>query len=77
MQAAASWVLDTSDHLAAPLARDGDPLAVHIEETGTEFAIGWTGSYRVDGAVFIYTDNASGRVRAILGYPTQRISHQG
>ena len=71
-----AWVLDTSDRLATPLARDGDPLPVHIEETDTDFAIGWTGHYRIDGAAFVYTDTESRRVRAILGYPTQRISQQ-
>jgi hypothetical protein len=71
-----AWVLDTADHLATPVAQDGDPLPVHIEETDAQFAIGWTGHYRIDGAVFVYNDNESGRVRAILGYPTQQISRQ-
>jgi hypothetical protein len=71
-----AWVLDASDHLAAPLARDGDPLPIHIEETDTNVSIGWTGLYRIDGAAFVYTDNESRRVRAILGYPTQRISQR-
>jgi hypothetical protein len=38
-----AWVLDTAGHLATPVAREGDPVPVHIEETDAEFAIGWTG----------------------------------
>ena len=68
-----AWVLDTSDQLATRLAQGGDPLPVHIEETATNFAIGWNGQYRIDGNAFVYTDKASGRVITILGYPTHRI----
>jgi hypothetical protein len=38
-----AWVLDPAEQLATRLARDGAPLPVHIEETDTTFAIGWTG----------------------------------
>ena len=72
-----AWLLDVTDQLAAPLARDGDPEPIHLEETDTSFAIGWKGSYRIDGPAFIYTDRDSGRVRAILGYPTQTIAQAG
>jgi hypothetical protein len=71
-----AWMLDTADHLATPLAREGDPLPVHVEETDTTFAIGWSGHYRIDGAAFVYQDDTSGRVRTILGYPTQHISQR-
>ena len=71
-----AWLLDPSDQLATPIARDGDALPVHIEETDTNFAIGWTGVYRIDGAAFSYWDKNSGSVRTILGYPTQRITHE-
>ena len=71
-----AWLLDPSDQLAAPIARDGDALSVHIEDTDKNFAVGWQGSYRIDGAAFVYQDNDSGNVRTILGYPTQRISHE-
>src|SRR3954452_20060009 len=33
-----AWLLDPADHLALRLARDGDPLPAHIEETETTFA---------------------------------------
>jgi hypothetical protein len=69
-----AWLLDPSDRLAARLARDGDPEPLHIEETNTNFAIGWTGHYRINGAAFIYTDQTSGRVLTILGYPTDQIA---
>ena len=73
-----AWLLEPSDQLATPLARDGDPLPVHIEETDKNFTIGWSGQYRIDGRVFIYQEKGSGRVRTILGYPTRKITqHAG
>ncbi len=69
-----AWVLDPVDHLATRLARDGDPLPVHIEDTDTTFTIGWQGRYRIDGAAFVYADSESGRVITILGYPTKQLS---
>jgi hypothetical protein len=41
-----AWLLDTEDGLAAPLARDGDPELVHIEETDANFTIEWKGRDR-------------------------------
>jgi len=72
-----AWLLDVSDQLAAPLARDGDPEPIHLEETDTSFAIGWKGHYRTEGTAFIYADRDSGRVRTIFGYPTQTIARAG
>lgn len=72
-----AWLLDPADHLAARLARDGDPEPVHLEETDTNFAIGWKGNYRIDGHAFVYIDRASGRVLTILGYPASRIAKLG
>ncbi len=71
-----AWLLDPSDQLATPVARDGDPLPVHIEETDTNFAIAWTGAYRIDGPAFVYFENDSGKLRTILGYPTHRITQE-
>ena len=71
-----AWMLDPSDQLATPIARDGDALSVHIGDTDTKFAVGWKGIYRIDGAAFVFQDNDSGNIRTILGYPTQRISHE-
>jgi len=68
-----AWLLDPADRLAARVARDGDPEAILIEETAASFTIGWTGRYRIDGPVFMYTDRQSGRVLSIWGYPTAHI----
>ncbi len=69
-----AWVLDPADHFATRLARDGDPLPVHIEDTDTTFTIAWHGQYRIEGDAFVYADRASGRVFTILGYPTTQLS---
>jgi hypothetical protein len=71
-----AWLLEPADHLAVPLARDGDPLPAYIEETDKNFTIGWTGTYRIDGQAFVYSERNSGRVRTILGYPTRHIIEQ-
>ena len=70
-----AWLLDSEDGLAAPLARDGDPEPIHIEETDANFSIEWKGNYRIEGAAFIFVDRHNGRTRAILGYPTQKLEH--
>jgi hypothetical protein len=72
-----AWLLDPEDHLAARLARDGDPEDIYFEETDTSFAIGWKGNYRIDGDAFVYIDRDSGRIITILGYPTRRIAEWG
>src|SRR5271169_2903044 len=68
-----AWLLDPADRLAARLARDGESEPIHIEETDTTFAIGWKGRYRIDGPAFVYSDQDTGRVATILGYPTERL----
>src|SRR5690348_4570063 len=72
-----AWMLDPSDQLAARLAREGDPEPIDIQETEAHFTIGWKGHYRIDGGAFLYTDRESGRVVAILGYPTTKIAQLG
>src|SRR6266481_2836362 len=72
-----SWMLDPSDQLAARLARDGDPEPIDFQETDTNFAIGWKGNYHIEGRAFVYADRESGRVTAILGYPTAKITQLG
>jgi hypothetical protein len=72
-----AWLLDAEDHLAARLARDGNPEEVYLDETATNFAIGWKGEYRIDGDAFVYIDKESARVVAILGYPIRRIAEWG
>jgi hypothetical protein len=48
-----------------------------LEETDTNFAIDWKGNYRIEGRAFVYADRESGRVTAILGYPTAKIAQLG
>jgi hypothetical protein len=72
-----AWMLDPSDRLAARLARDGDPEPIDLQETESHFTIGWKGRYRIEGGAFVYTDRKSGRVTAILGYPTAKIAGPG
>ena len=72
-----AWMLDPSDHLAARLARDGDPEPIDFQETDTNFAIGWKGNYHVEGRVFVYADREAGRIITILGYPTAQIAQSG
>ncbi len=72
-----AWLLDPADHLAARLARGGDPEPIQFEETDTNFAIGWKGNYSVDGDAFVFIDNDSARIVTILGYPTDRIAQLG
>jgi hypothetical protein len=69
-----AWLLDPTDRLATRLARNGESEPIHIEETDTTFAIGWKGRYRIDGPAFIYSDQDTGRVATILGYPTDKLS---
>ena len=37
------------------------------------FAIEWKGSYRINGPVFVYSDQDTGRAITILGYPTDKL----
>ena len=72
-----AWMLEPAAQLAARLARSGDPEPVDFRETDTNYAVGWKGTYRIDGGAFIYTDRKSGRVTAITGYPTAKIAQLG
>ena len=71
-----AWLLDVSDQLAIPIARGGDALSIHIEESYSNFSVSWMGSYQINGAAFIYCEKDSGRVSTILGYPTRKILNQ-
>ena len=69
-----AWLLDPADQLAARLAREGESEPIHIEEADTTFAIGWKGRYRIEGAAFVYSDDDTGRIATILGYPTDKLT---
>ena len=49
-------------------------ILIQIEETDTTFAIGWKGRYRIEGPAFVYSDEDTGRVATILGYPTDKLT---
>jgi hypothetical protein len=72
-----AWLLDAEDGLVAPLARDGDPGAIHIEETDANFTVDWRGRYRIEGPAFVFVDRKTRATRAILGYPTQKLERFG
>ena len=65
---------DPADQLAARLARAGESEPIQIEETDTAFAIGWKGRYRIEGPAFVYSDEDTGRVATIPGYPTDKLA---
>ncbi len=71
-----AWLLESEGQLATPIAQQGDPLPVHIEDTDTNFSVAWTGRYQSDGEMFVYSDSTTGRIRSILGYPTGKIAQQ-
>ena len=71
-----AWLIDRDDRLALRLARQGDPEPFHIEETDTSFVIDWKGSYRIEGAAFVYTDRDTGRITSVLGYPTDKLAQE-
>jgi hypothetical protein len=73
-QSGDAWMLEPSNHLAVRLARDGDPEPFDFKETDTTYTIGWKGAYRIEGRAFLYAELKSGRVTAILGYPTAKIA---
>jgi hypothetical protein len=64
-----AWILEPAGQLATRLAVDADALPVLIEETETDYAIGWQGRYRIEDDTFIYEDRQSRRSTAIRGYP--------
>ena len=72
-----AWLLDPTDHLAARIARDGDPEEIFFEETETRFAIGWKGNYQIDGEAFVFFDRDTARITTVLGYPIRRLAQLG
>lgn len=67
-----AWVLDAADNLALQLAA-GTRLPFAITETSERFAIEWAGTFRIEGDLMTFADNA-GRLRTIVGYPTHEIA---
>ena len=71
-----AWLLDPPDHLAARLARDGDPEPIHIEENDTSFVIDWKGHYRIEGSAFIYSDRRPGASQPSSDIPPTYSRHR-
>ena len=67
-----AWMLDAEDSLALQLVAAKTRLPVAITETPERFAIEWPGTFRIEGDAMIFTAKA-GRVRTIVGYPTEQI----
>lgn len=68
-----AWLLDAEDNFALCLLRDGQPQPYRIIDTLHKFAIEWNVTFQIDGACFVVVER-SGKVRTILGYPTQQIA---
>ena len=67
-----AWVLDPEDKLALCLSRDGKEQEYTIEETATNFGVGWKARYQIENGKFIvYYD--TGEKRTIIGYPVEKI----
>jgi hypothetical protein len=71
-----AWMLDPAEQLATPIARQGEALSVHIEDTDRTLAVEWKGTYHIDGALFLYREKEFGNTRTIFGYPTAQIAQQ-
>lgn len=67
-----AWVLDPEDGLAVCLARDGAEQDYTILETDSNFQIAWNARYEIQDDAFTVA-SADGRVRTIVGYPTEEI----
>ncbi len=68
-----AWMLDPEDNFALCLLRDGVKQDYTILETDSSFQIGWNARYEIRGNAFIVA-SADGRVRTIIGYPTDEIA---
>ncbi len=68
-----AWMLDPAGGLATRLAEAGSPRLARIEEKEESFAVGWQGGYEIIRSAFVFSDNESGSVTTILGYPTRQI----
>src|SRR5438132_4594355 len=69
-----AWLLDPADHLAAEAGSRGRERTYPHRGSDTTFAIGWKGRYRIEGPAFVYSNEDTGRVATILGYPTDELT---
>ena len=68
-----AWMLDAAEGLAVPVAEDGIPVEVHIEETLERFTVAWSHSYSIDGDRMTFEDKRSGERKTAIGYPARQI----
>jgi hypothetical protein len=71
-----AWMLDPADRLATRVAEAGEPRPARIEETKKMFTVSWQGHYEIMESAFVFSDDESGRVTTILGYPTRQITER-
>jgi hypothetical protein len=67
-----AWILDAEDNLALQIVAAKTRLPVTITETPERVAIEWPGTFRIEGDALIFAEK-TGRVRTIIGYPTEQI----
>ena len=67
-----AWLLDTDDHLALNLSKDGMKQEFTIIDTPYQFGIDWKFNYMIEDEKFITIDE-SGVRRTVIGYPTGQI----
>jgi hypothetical protein len=68
-----AWLLDPEDDFALCLCRAGELQPFRIIDTPETFAIEWTATFTIEGALFIVQER-SGKVIVEHGYPTAEIS---
>jgi hypothetical protein len=68
-----AWLLDSEDHFALCLCRDGEPQPFRIIDAPDTVSIDWQARFEIEGGAFVVQER-SGRVVAIHGYPTAEIS---
>lgn len=68
-----AWILDTEDHFAACLCRNGVRQPFRIIDFPETYAIDWLARFQVEGDTF-FVRNREGESFAIDGYPIREIS---
>lgn len=71
-----AWLLDPEDRLAIRVAHDGLPEEFDFDESESNFEIGWTGEYRIEGDTFVFTDHGTGGEITVAGYLPERLAQE-
>jgi len=56
-----AFLLDPTDALAEPLVLDSIDQENYIEDSSDRFAVGWSGTYAIEGNQFLYTTMDTGK----------------